>query len=131
MDSAFYTLIGALGGILITQVANYFLEDKKSKNTIALKSLEFEHQTKTELLKERRIAYSKYLDSLDQYYGKKVDTLADIVGSYYCAVLISSPITTNKIRTVFNHIKESDFDVDEYLAAKKTLMDSMQDDLQT
>lgn len=130
MDPAFYTLMGALGGILITQIANYFLEDKKSKNLIALKSIEIKHQGHSELLKERRIAYAQYLNSLDQHYGKKTEGLADIVGDYYSAIIVSRDVTTELIREVFELFKDKDFDVDTYLASKRKLIDSMKADLQ-
>ena len=130
MDSALYTLLGALGGILITQVANYFLEDKKSKNLIKIKILDLAQQNHHQLLKERRIAYSKYLESVDLFWGKKTDGMADIMGDYYSALIISSDKTALKIRAVLTILKAIDVDVESFLSAKRDLLESMQNDMQ-
>jgi len=130
LDSAFYTLIGALGGILITQVANYFLEDKKSKNLIQLKSLELQHTRHHDLLKERRKAYAKYLEEVDMSRVAHPSNLTSCVASLYGALIVATDDTTKDIKAVFSILRQDEIGTDEFLNAKRGLLTSMQKDLQ-
>jgi len=129
LEPAIYTLIGALGGILITQVANYFLESKKAKNQQVLKSIELDHQKHHDLLKERRIAYSNYLAAIDKTVATEIN-LAECVNHLYGALIVSTGETTKKIAEVFSMIKMKDYETDEFLSAKTKLLKAMQADLQ-
>lgn len=130
MEPAVYTLIGALGGVLITQVANYFLESKKSQNLQKLKSLELKHSRDHDLNKERRVAYSKYLEAVDKSFVTEPKNLSLCVGSLYAAMIVASDETSKKIKLVFNHLKEDEVDVEEFMDAKRQLLKAMQSDLQ-
>ncbi|MFS1502698.1 hypothetical protein BCU13_004630 [Vibrio lentus] len=130
MDPAVYTLIGALGGVFITQVANYFLESKKSQNLQKLKSLELRHSRNHDLNKERRIAYSKYLEAVDKSFVTEPIDLSLCVGYLYAAMIVASDETSQKIKLVFNHLKEDDIDPEAFMDAKRQLLKSMQSDLQ-
>jgi hypothetical protein len=131
LDSAFYTLIGALGGILITQVANYFLESKKSKNSINLKRLELESQRHHDLLKERRSAYSNYLEAIDKTLSQNPKDLSKTIGALYAALIVANKDTTEKINAVFSFIKKDDIEKDSFIKAKKELLNAMQIELQS
>ena len=130
MDPAFYTLSGALGGMLITQVANYFLEDKKAKNSLNIKQAELDNNRHHDLLKERRTAYSNYLEAIDKALTTEPKDLSKTVGPLYSALIVASDDTTNKINTVFRIIKKKDFETDDFITAKKELLKSMQLELQ-
>lgn len=130
MDPAVYTLIGALGGVLITQVANYFLESKKSQNLQKLKSLELRHSRNHDLNKERRVAYSKYLEAVDKSCATEPRDLSLCVGYLYAAMIVASDETSTKIKLVFKYLKEDDLDVEGFMDAKRQLLISMQSDLQ-
>ena len=63
MEPAMYTLLAALGGVVITQLFNILLEDKKSKNILSIKEIEFKYAREQELLSEKKIAFVKYLEA--------------------------------------------------------------------
>ena len=136
MDTALYTLLGALGGILITQGANYFLEDKKSKNQMSLKAMELEHQKHHDLLKERRLSYSNYLKSIDDYCTQEERDISIVLGYLYAALIVASEETSEKINSTFSQIKEiplidsKDFDHKKYLSTKNELLALMRNELQ-
>ena len=131
MEPATYTLLGALGGILITQVANYLLESKKSKNQKELKSLELEHSRHHDLMKERRVAYSNYLKSIDQYIASQPNDIRICVDTLYSALIVAGEDTTKKINEVFSIIKKDDIVADKLLLAKGNLLKTMQNELQS
>ena len=131
MEPAVYTLIGALGGVMITQVANYFLEDKKSKSQRVLKSLELEHVKQSDLMKERRIAYSSFLHAADKSFGGTLDELRECTSSLYGAIIVSSSETTQELSNVFSIVKKSNKGGSGYLEAKQKLLAAMQKDLQS
>ncbi|NQY07527.1 MAG: hypothetical protein HRT68_15355 [Flavobacteriaceae bacterium] len=131
MEPAAYTLIGALGGIFITQMANYFLEDKKSANQIKLKELELKKVRYHELLKERQEAYFKYLEEVDKFYAQENrDDMVPLVSHLYKSVLVASDATAAQIRVVFNILRDEEFEDGNFLKAKKELLDLMRKDLQ-
>jgi hypothetical protein len=130
LDPAFYTLLGALGGISITQVANYCLENKKSKNLISLKKVELAHQKHHELLKERRIAYSNYLEAVDKAALSQPKDLSLCVGQLYSALILASDSTSEKISTVLTIMKEGEIDTIKFIKAKKELYQAMQHEIQ-
>lgn len=130
VDSAIFTLIGALGGVLITQVANYFLESKKSQSQKDLKSLELQKSRDHDLYKERRIAYAKYLEAVDKVAATDDKDLSLCVGQLYAAIIVASDPTTKAINTVFSHLKKDDLNASEFLKSKKELLEAMQSDLQ-
>jgi len=130
LDPAFYTLIGALGGIFITQVANYFLEDKKAKNSLNIKNAELGHQRHYDLLKERRIAYSNFLEAIDKSQVTEPHDLTPCVGPLYAALIVASEDTVTKINAVFTMVVNCDFEAKDFLKAKKELLKSMQFELQ-
>lgn len=129
MDPALYALIGALGGILITQVANYFLEDKKSKNLIDLKKLDVTHEKSNELHRERRSTYAKYLVELDVFSAHRERGLDSVINEYYNALIVANDETSEHIKTVFSIIKKDDFETDDFLKAKKALLQAMRNEL--
>lgn len=123
MDSAIYTLIGALGGVIATQVSNYFLEDKKAKNLMALKAMEIRHQYKIETVKEKRVIYSKFLECVDSLPQNDEDKLKALVSSYYAALIVTDKENVNAINDVFvlskDYVPSKDFDSAKFKNAKK------------
>ncbi|WP_275725097.1 hypothetical protein [Vibrio furnissii] len=130
MDSTVYTLIGALGGVLITQVANYFLESKKSENQKDLKSLELQKSRDHDLYKERRVAYAKFLEAVDKSAASMPKDLNLCIGQLYAAIIVASDDTAEKIKEVFNLLKQGELVTEDFLEAKKKLLKAMQSDLQ-
>lgn len=130
MDPALYTLIGALGGVLITQISNYLLEDKRLNTQKELKIVDIDHQWQIDIMRVRRIAYSKYFESIDIYRVNMNEGLQSVVGNFYEALMVASEETSKHIKSVFSQIKNDKIDVDAYLEAKKQLLMSMQNDLQ-
>ncbi|WP_421248531.1 hypothetical protein [Aeromonas jandaei] len=130
MDSAVFTLIGALGGVLITQAANYFLESKKAQSQKELKSLELQKSHAHELYKERRIAYARYLEAVDKAATADEKDLSLYVEQLYAAIIVASASTTKEINAVFSHLKKDELVSDEFLKSKVQLLKAMQSDLQ-
>ncbi|MGO2497319.1 MAG: hypothetical protein ACTH6I_04805 [Vibrio litoralis] len=131
MDTAIYTLIGALGGVLITQLANYFLETKKSQSQRELKSMELAQAQKHELHRDRRLAYSKYLEEVDKAATSNPRDLSICVGDLYKALIVASDETTKEINKVFNFLRQGgDWETQDFLNAKGKLLKAMQRDLQ-
>ena len=129
MEPAAYTLLGALGGILITQVANYFLEDKKSQNLVKLKKLDVAHHKDAEQNKERREIYAKYLVELDNYAGKNHDDFMQIINVFYSALIVANEATSKEITNTLSIVKKKDFESENYIKAKKDLLTAMRDEI--
>lgn len=130
MDSAVFTLIGALGGVLITQAANYFLESKKAQSQKELKSLELQKSRDHDLYKERRIAYARYLEAVDKAATADEKDLSLCVGQLYSAIIVASASTTKEINAVFSYLKKDEMVPGEFLKSKVRLLKAMQSDLQ-
>lgn len=129
MDAVGYTLIGTLGGILITQIANYFLEDKKAQNLIKLKELDVKHQNNSELQRERRDIYANYLAELDGFAGRNNADIMKIIPLFYKALIVANESTRNEINNTFTILKKKERDTDEYLKAKRDLLKAMRDEI--
>ncbi|WP_414830469.1 hypothetical protein [Alteromonas sp. H39] len=130
MDTAIYTLIGALGSVVITQIANYFLESKRSNNQIKLKSLDILGNQQLELKKERRVHYAKFLEAADKAMLASPHDPSLCVGEMYSALIISSEETSVEISRVFSHLKKDSIEHQSYLNAKAPLLKAMRADLQ-
>lgn len=130
LDSAVYTLIGALGGVIITQLANYFLESKKSENQKELKSLELQKSRAHDLYKERTIVYAKFLEAVDKSATSTTKELSLCVGQLYAALIVASEETSEKIIALFTLLKKDELVTEDFLEAKKQLFKAMQSDLQ-
>ncbi|MCP1268223.1 hypothetical protein [Aeromonas hydrophila] len=131
MDSSVYALVGALGGVLITQVANYFLERKRMLGQRDLKSLELQKSRDHDLYKERRIAYAKYLEAVDLTAASFPKDMSLCVGQLYAALVVASDGTSKEINKVFSYLKREELISADFLAAKARLLKSMQSDLQS
>lgn len=133
MEPALYTLIGAFGGIAITQLANYFLEDKKTKNQISLKKIEFHHLEHKEFRNEKKAAYSRYLEATDCFVPGDLDRLNSLVAAFYGAAIVAEPDTVEMIREVFELTKSKwnavDFDNAFFMNTKGKLFRTMQNEL--
>ncbi len=130
MGSAMYTLIGALGGVLLTQLANYFLEDKRSKNQRSLKRMELDSAQGHDLLTERRIAYSRYLSDLDFYVGGKNPELSDLMPSFYSALILSESDASEAIIQTLRVARDSERSAEDLMEVKKKVLEEMKNDLQ-
>ncbi|MEQ3622824.1 MULTISPECIES: hypothetical protein [Marinobacter] len=130
MDSAMYTLIGALGGVFLTQLANYFLEDKRSKNQRSLKRMELDSAQGHDLLTERRIAYSRYLSDLDFYVGGKNPELSDLMPSFYSALILSESDASEAIIQTLRVARDSERSAEDLMEVKKKVLEEMKNDLQ-
>ena len=135
MTSALY----ALGGVLITLIANYLLENKKSKNQISLKSLELESTKKHDLLKLRRESYAKYLKKIDDFVlsryvdegeeAQKLD-LALVMDDYYSSLILAGEETSFHINGVLEMSRKNPFDDGMFLNSKIKLLEAMKNELQ-
>ncbi len=128
MDASLYTLIGALGGVFVTQAANFLLEGKKGTNQLYLKKLEIEGQRNHELSKERRIAYAKYLETFDYCLGKPSTGLETIISPYYAALILASDKTKGLLNASFQAIQDSE--LEEVIDLKHQLHNAMQNDIE-
>jgi len=119
---------------LITQVANYFLEDRKSQNQLELRQQELNHKKHHEVFSERRRAYASYLKELDVYNSNTPSQISDLVIALYSATLVSSDHTKIQINTVFEILRQKSMggkmDNDEFRNEKGTLIECMRRDLQ-
>ena len=128
MDAPLYTLIGALGGVLVTQVANYFLESKKGKNAKEAKKLELDEIRKHDLFKERRLAYTKYLEEFDRYINMTDKHPESVISSYYSALILASKETSVILIASLNFVLDNEFE--QIMDCKKELFNAMQRDLE-
>ena len=128
MDASAYTLIGALGGVIVTQLANFLLEGKKGENLKAVKRLELEETRKHELSKERRLAYAKYLEEFDQYANDPSKGEAFLLGSYYAALILAPESTSTLLIASLNFVMDGE--MNEVMDCKKDLYHSMQRDIE-
>ncbi|MEH6346514.1 MAG: hypothetical protein V7785_15590 [Bermanella sp.] len=139
MTTALYTLFGTLGGVLITLIANYLLENKKSMNQIALKSLELESTTKHDLQKLRRESYAKYLKKIDDFVlsryvdedeePKKLD-LVLVMDDYYSSLILAGEETSYHINGVLEMSRQNPFDDGMFQNSKTKLLEAMKNELQ-
>jgi len=136
MSPALYTLIGALGGVIITQVANYFLEGRRAKTQLSLKQLEIDGSKSNDLQKSRRDVYARYLLKIDQYVVERHDPageeadLLNVMDDYYIALILAGEDTSYHINGVFKMCKNDPFDYDMFDTAKKKLLEAMKNELQ-
>ncbi|WP_057833185.1 hypothetical protein [Colwellia sp. TT2012] len=128
MDASAYTLIGALGGVIVTQVANFLLEAKKGENLKVVKHLELVETRKHELSKERRLAYAKYLVEFDHYVNEPSKGQAFLLGSYYTALILAPENTSRLLIASLNFVM--DWEMDQVMDCKKELYHSMQGDIE-
>lgn len=129
----------ALGGVLITLIANYLLENKKSKNQISLKSLELESTKKHDLLKLRRESYAKYLKKIDDFVSsryvdegeeaQKLD-LALVMDDYYSSLILAGEETSYHINGVLVMSRKNPFDDGMFQNSKIKLLEAMKNELQ-
>ena len=131
MDSAMYTLVGALGGIIITQVANYFLESKRAKSLLQIKQVELESSKSQNLARERRLSYSQYLEELDHFVNGKHLEPSMVAKSYYSALFVSSQETAEVISEAFNVSQNVDATDKEIMNIKSELIAKIQSELQS
>ncbi|MFW5450746.1 MAG: hypothetical protein ACKE9I_04020 [Methylophagaceae bacterium] len=133
MDAAIYALFGALGGVVITQASNYFLEDKKSKNSESLKKLELEHKTQHELFTERRTAYIRFFKAVDMHVKADKEAMSELISSFSSATLCSSNAATSLINNVFELVRKralgEEITGDEFRSEKAKLLAQMQREL--
>ena len=130
MDPAVCTLLGALGGVLLTQVANYMLENKRANNHLIARQLELDSQRHYDLLKERRSTYSAFLASIDKYMGGEKETITDVADCLYTALIVASADTTDKINATVTIVKHGKPLAEYYLKSKRGLFEAMHADLQ-
>jgi hypothetical protein len=133
------TALYALGGVLITLIANYLLENKKSKNQVSLKSLELESTKKHDLLKLRRESYAKYLKKIDDFVlsryidegeeAQKLD-LALVMDDYYSSLILAGEETSYHINGVLEMGRKNPFDDGMFQNSKTKLLEAMKNELQ-
>ncbi len=128
MDASIYTLMGALGGVTVTQVANYFLEGRKSDNQMALKKLELEEQRKLELSRERRDAYAKYMVDYDHYLNDPSKGPESVISSYYSALILATEETSTVLKASFNFVLDGE--VEQIMDCKSQLYKAMQREIE-
>lgn len=128
MDASLYTLIGALGGVIVTQVANFLLEKKRGENLVSVKTLELEQQRKQELSRERRVAYAKYLEEFDHYANDQSKDPEIVITSYYAALILASEETSTILIASLNFILDGE--LEEVMDCKKQLFHAMQRDIE-
>src|SRR5690554_6869912 len=110
MDTSLYTLIGALGGVIVTQAANFFLERKRGSTQISLKNLELKEQQRQELHRERRVVYAKYLEEFDHYINDPSKGVESMLTSYYSALMLASNDTSLILITSLNLVLDSEME---------------------
>lgn len=110
MDSAaIYTLVGALGGVIITQVASYYHEKTRFKNQLKIKQVDIDNEHRQTMLSEKRIAYAEYLKVADELWASlgspKKSSVETLTPSFYRAVIVADSDTQKKIIKLFDLLK--------------------------
>jgi len=129
MNPAYYALIGALGGVLITQVANYCLEKYRSENRLKEKQIDVQTARIKDLHNERKAAYSDLLAALDKYVTTNRLEHQVFLEQYYRALILAGEPTYNAIVQTYEVLKPEVLDTPKYLAAKNQLMSLMRSEL--
>ncbi|MGA8862484.1 MAG: hypothetical protein WB444_01595 [Gallionella sp.] len=129
MDSAAYSLIGAFGGVVITQLANYLLENKKANNLVRLKELDVTYHKNSELQKERREIYAKFLTQIDAYLAKNSGDLMILIDDYYKALIVSNEETSKEILNIFSMLKKKERETGKIIPAKLALLKAMREEI--
>lgn len=133
MDAALYSLIGAIAGVVVTQLSNYFLESKKSRNAYNLKKLELQFSQKSNDKQLKRDAFSEYLNYIDLFSADDLSTLDKLSSSFYKAMIVAEKSTQTEILTVFNMRKSESQGVElntkEFLKAKGALLKVMHNEI--
>lgn len=139
MSSALYTVIGAFVGVVVTQIANYFLEDKKSKNQIALKKIELDKNRAHELEKSRREVYARYLRKIEDFTISRFPNedgsvneidLSPVMDDYYMALILGGEDVNYHVNGVLEMARRNPFDQSMYKTAKSKLLEAMKAELQ-
>lgn len=134
MEPALYALIGALGGIAITNISNYFLEDRKSKNQINLKKLELESLRNSDLINNKRTVYSKYLEATDRFYSRDIEKFETLISHFYEVMILAEHETRPLVVALFNITKQramdKEFDISKFKKVKKELLEAMHNEFQ-
>lgn len=135
MSTALYTLIGALGGVIITQIANYFLEAKRAQSSLALKKLELEGSKDHDLQINRRQVYARYLLKIDQFVVNRHEDaneadLVKVMDDYYSSLILAGESTAQHIMEVFKMAKRETFDTELFNESKAKLLVEMKNELQ-
>ncbi len=133
MDAALYSLIGAVSGIAVTQLANYFLESKKSKNAYNLKKLELDFSQKSTDKHLKRDAYSQFFNDVDVFKFEDISTMDKLTNSFYKAMIVAEKSTQTELIKVFNMRKNENpadpLNTDEFLKAKGGLLKIMHEEI--
>jgi uncharacterized protein (DUF1015 family) len=133
MDAALYSLIGVIAGVTVTQLSNYFLESKKSKNAYNLKKLELEFSQKNNDKQLKRDAYSEYLNNIDLLDADDFSTLGNLTTAFYKAMIIADNSTQTGIIALFNMRKSENrgegLNTKEFLKAKRVLLKLMHNEI--
>lgn len=130
MDSVIYTLIGALGGVLITQLTNIWMEERRLKNKRKDEDANFRRNISRELKDKRREVYAQFLGELDYWYATdKSDRLNLMLGHFYSASVIASPSVADKLNQVFRAARDGVSKPEILLELKGELVKLMREDI--
>jgi hypothetical protein len=130
MDSALYTLIGALGGVLITQLTNIWMEEKRIHNIRKDAEANFHRSLRKEIKEKRQEVYSQFLGELDYWYATdKNDRLNLMLGHFYSASVIASPKVADKLNEVFRAARDGVSKPTILLELKGELVKLMREDI--
>jgi hypothetical protein len=133
MDAASYSLIGVIAGVAVTQLSNYFLESKKSKNAYSLKKLELEFSRKSNDKQLKRDAFSEYLNCVDLFNVDDFSTLGKLTTTFYKAMIVADNSTQTGIIDLFNMRKSEtqgkNLNTKEFLKAKRDVLKLMHNEI--
>jgi hypothetical protein len=129
VDPAAYTLIGALGGVALTQLANYLLEDRRIENRRKDEESAHYRVVSKELNSKRQEAYALFMADLDYWYVlDQNDRMQHLLINFYSAAIIASDDVSVKMSAIVEKAQLRDTKNEEMRSLKKALMISMRKD---
>ncbi len=129
MDPAAYTLIGALGGVIITQIANFLLEEKRIIHRREDEAGARKRVSGESLQAKRQEAYALFMAEFDFYIGVNHSRADHMLKYFYSAIIIASEEIADELPTLLNLAQESGDNGKELKKAKGKAINLMRSEL--
>ena len=129
MDPAAYTLIGALGGVVITQVANFLLEEKRIAHRKEEELVASKRASVGTLQSRRREAYALFLAELDFYVAVNESRADQMLKYFYSAVIIASENVYTELGNLLQLAQKTGGNGEELRKAKGNVVKSIRKEL--
>lgn len=129
MEPAAYTLIGALGGVIITQIANFLLEEKRITHRREDEAIAREKVARENLQARRQEAYALFMAEFDFYIGVNHSRADQMLKYFYSATIIASEAISDELPKLLNLAQETGDNGEELKVEKGKVVKIMRTEL--